>query len=54
MVRNFRVTTLVTQRERDELERVAEAEHRTLSQCARLALLDWLRERDAARAADRP
>jgi hypothetical protein len=53
MRRDFRVTMLVTAEERNQLEAVAAVEERTMSQCARLALREWLsaRERDGARPA---
>ena len=52
-MREYRVTALVTEEDRGRLERVAEAEHRTLSTCVWLAVIDWLaaRERGAGAAA---
>ena len=46
--RERRVSVCLTASERDALDALAAAEHRTLSQCVRLALLDWF----SARAGD--
>ena len=43
MKRDYRITALITEQERDALERLAEAEDRTLSQTTRLAVRAYLR-----------